>query len=131
MDEIDRVGREGVTVDEVARAKRQMEVSLINHLTTNHSVANRIGQEIVTFGRVRPLSERVSAIRAVTPEDVQRVVKTYLKPESRSVIRVISPPDPEPDSSVGAPGSAAERHATERGALFESDTFAFGDEVAR
>jgi zinc protease len=95
MEEIDRVAREGVTQEEVDRAKRQMEVGLINRFSTNHALASRIGREIVGFGRVRSLSERVEAIRAVTPEDVQRVVKKYLRPEASSVIRVISPPEPE------------------------------------
>ena len=83
-----------MTEEEVARAKRQMEVGLINRFATNHSLASRIGREIVAFGRVRPLSERVAAIRAVTPADVQRVVRTYLRSDARSIVRVVSPPDP-------------------------------------
>jgi len=51
MAEIDRVAADGVTEDEVARAKRQMEVGLINRFSTNHSLASRIGREIVAFGR--------------------------------------------------------------------------------
>jgi zinc protease len=95
MAEIDRVAKDGVTDEEVARAKRQMEVSLVNGLATNHALANRIGREILAFGRVRPLSERIKAIRAVTPADVQRVVQTYLRPESRTVVHVIAPPASE------------------------------------
>ena len=95
MAEIDRVAKNGVTDEEVARAKRQMEVSLVNGLSTNHALANRIGREILAFGRVRPLSERIKAIRAVTPADVQRVVQTYLRPESRTVVHVIAPPASE------------------------------------
>jgi predicted Zn-dependent peptidase len=66
-----------------------MEVALVNGLATNHALASRIGREIVAFGRVRPLQERIDAIRAVTADDIQRVVRTYLQPESRSVIHVI------------------------------------------
>jgi predicted Zn-dependent peptidase len=61
----------------------------VNGLATNHALASRIGREIVAFGRVRPLQERIDAIRAVTADDIQRVVRTYLQPESRSVIHVI------------------------------------------
>jgi zinc protease len=102
MAEIDRVGSEGVSDEEVARAKRQMEVSLVNGLSTNHALASRIGREIVTFGRVRPLSERIEAIRAVTPADVQRVVRSYLRPESRTVVHVIAPPPVEPGEEEDA-----------------------------
>jgi len=92
MAEIRKVAEEGVSEEEVARATRQMEVSLINRFSTNHSMAGRIGREIVMFGRVRPLAERIEAIRAVTPADVQRVVRTYLTDSGRNVVRVLSPP---------------------------------------
>lgn len=106
MAEIDRVAREGVDADEVARARRQMEVALVNRFATNHSLASRIGREIVAFGRVRPLSERIEAIRAVTPDDVQRVVRTYLRTARRSVVRVMSPP-PDEEEATGAGELAA------------------------
>ena len=92
MAEIDRVATEGVSEAELAKAKRQMEVGLVNRFTTNHAQASRIGREILAFGRVRPLEERLAAIRRVGRGDVQRVVATYLKPENRSVIHVHSPP---------------------------------------
>ena len=95
MAEIDAVAKQGVSEEEVARARQQMEVSLIDGLATGHALADRIGREMIAYGRVRPLEERVRAIRAVTAADVQRVVKTYLRPESRSVVHVIPPPAPE------------------------------------
>ena len=101
MSEIERVVADGVSEEEVARAKRQMEVRLVGGLSTNHALASRIGREIVAFGRVRPLKERIDAIRAVTPDDVQRVVRTYLRPESRSVIHVIAA-TPEENSGAEA-----------------------------
>jgi predicted Zn-dependent peptidase len=95
MAEIDKIAEEGVTESELAKAKRQMEVGLVNGFETNHSQASRIGFEIVFFGRVRSLDERLAAIRNVSLDDVQRVVRTYLEPESRSVIHVVSPPPEE------------------------------------
>ena len=90
--EIDRIAEGGVTDDELAKAKRQLEVSLIGGLTTAHSLASRVGRDITTFDRVRPLSELLGAIEGVTAEDVQRVVATYLVPEQRSVVHVVPPP---------------------------------------
>ena len=103
MAEIDRVASDGVNDEEVARAKRQMEVGLVNRLSTNHALASRIGREIVAFGRVRPLGERIAAIRAVSAEDIQRVVRTYLQNQSRSVVHVIAPPP------VGEAGAGVEK----------------------
>ena len=105
MAEIDRVKTEGVSEEEVARAKRQMEVGLINRFATNHSMASRIGREIVAFGRVRPLGERIAAIRAVSAEDVRRVVEKYLTDEGRNVIRVVPPPA-EPEEAEETDGVA-------------------------
>ena len=102
MAEIAEIATDGVSQEEVDRAKRQMEVGLVNRLSTNHALASRIGREIVAFGRVRPLEERIDAIRAVTTDDVQRVVRTYLQPESRSVVHVIAA---RPDENSGAEGT--------------------------
>jgi zinc protease len=102
MAEIDAVANNGVSEEEVARARQQMEVSLVDGLGTNHALAGRIGREMVAYGRVKPLEERILAIRAVTPADVQRVVQTYLRPESRTVIHVIKPPANEVASKTGS-----------------------------
>ncbi len=101
MAEIDRVAAEGVSEEEVARAKRQMEVGLVSGLSTNHALASRIGRETLSFGRVRPLDERIAAIRAVSAQDIQRVVQTYLKRRSRSVVHVIAEaPEPMPSDAT-------------------------------
>ncbi len=89
--EIDRVGREGVTEAEVEKAKAQLEVSLLDGLATTHAIASRIGLDTVTFGRIRPLEERLAAIRAVTPAAITRVARTYFVDERRSVVRVVPP----------------------------------------
>jgi zinc protease len=92
FEEIDRVARELVSADELEKAKRQLEVGLVNGLATNHALANRIGYDFVTLGRIRPLAERLAAIDAVRVEDVQRVAKTYLGADRRSIVRVVAPP---------------------------------------
>ncbi|MBW2362283.1 MAG: insulinase family protein [Deltaproteobacteria bacterium] len=93
LEEIEDVKRNGVTEDEVAKAKRQLEVSLVNGLATSHSLAQRMAVEVANFGRVRPLAERLGAIYAVTPEDVQRVARTYLRDDKRSTVHVVAPPN--------------------------------------
>jgi predicted Zn-dependent peptidase len=100
--EIDRIGDEGVTEQEVAKAKRQLEVSLVKGLDTSHALADRIGRDTVNFGRVRTLDERLAAIQAVTAADVQRVVAQYLVAEKRNVVQLIMAP-PEPDTAASEP----------------------------
>jgi zinc protease len=90
--EIARLREKPVSPAELEKAKRQLEVSLVNGLRTNHALASRIARETLTFGRVRPLEERLAAIDRVTVEDVQRVARTYLIDERRSLVHVVSPP---------------------------------------
>jgi zinc protease len=96
--EIARLRDEPVTGEELAKAKRQIEVNLISGMDTSHDLAARIAQDYVSFGRVRPIEERLAAYRAVTAEDVQRVARTYLRDDDRSVVRVVRPPE----SAAGA-----------------------------
>jgi predicted Zn-dependent peptidase len=66
-------------------------------MATSHALASRIGREVSTFGRVRPLEERIAAIQKVTPEDVKRVANTYLRSDKRSVVHVVAPPEAPED----------------------------------
>ena len=103
--EIDRLRDEPVAEAELEKAKRQIEVALVNGLVTNSQLARRIAFDTIAFGRIRPLSERLERIRAVTADDVQRVARTYLVPERRSVVWVVPPPsgsEPEPGSQPEA-----------------------------
>jgi predicted Zn-dependent peptidase len=90
--EIERLKREPISEEELDKAKRQIEVGLVDGLGTNHALASRIARDYATFGRIRPLSERLAEIEAVSAEDVQRVARTYLREDQRSVIYVIPPP---------------------------------------
>lgn len=92
FEEIERLKDEPVSETELTKAKRQLEVGLVNGLATNHDLASRLGQEYATFGRVRPLAERLSHIQAVTAEDVQRVAREYLVTDRRNVVHVVAPP---------------------------------------
>ena len=58
---------------------------MVNGLATNHALASRIAQEYISFGRVRPLDERLQRIQAVTAEDVQRVLNRGIKGANRTM----------------------------------------------
>ncbi len=93
FEEIERVRSEPVSEAELDKARRTLEVNLVGGLRTAHQLGRRVAQDWVSFGRIRPLDERLAAIRAVTVEDVQRVARTYLAPERRSVVQVVAPPE--------------------------------------
>jgi len=89
--ELAGIAEQPVSPQELAKAKRQLEVGMVAGLGTSHALASRIARDFISFGRVRPLSDRLERIRAVTAEDVQRVARQYLRPEGRTVIEVVAP----------------------------------------
>jgi zinc protease len=108
--EIERVRTEPVSEAELDKAKRQIEVSLVNGLDTSHALAERIGSDFTALGRIRPLDERLARIRAVTAADVQRVAQTYLVDDQRSVVHLL-----KPEGDAGPAKAAAKKPAKGRG----------------
>ncbi len=74
--------------DELARAKRALEVGWIRGQGSAHALASRIAQDYVAYGRLEPLAEKLDGIQKVTAADVQRVVREYLTPAKRNVVQV-------------------------------------------
>jgi zinc protease len=92
LDEIAKLRGDPVDAQELEKAKRGLEVALVDGLDTSHALASRIAYDYTVFGRIRSLDERLGAIQAVTAEDVQRVARTYLVPDKRSVVHVVRRP---------------------------------------
>ncbi len=89
FDEVEKLRNGEVSAEELAKAKKQLEVDLVSGLATTHALANRLGSDYVTFGRVRTIEEQLTALAAVTAADVQRVAQQYLGREQRSVVRLV------------------------------------------
>jgi zinc protease len=94
LDEIARLRDELVGPAELEKAKRNLEVSLLAGLGTSHALAFHVAGDFVLLGRIRPLAERLEAIRGVGAEDVRRVARTWLRDDARNVVHVIPPPSP-------------------------------------
>ena len=91
LEEIARLRSEPVTAEELEKAKRGLEVGLLDGLDRSHALASRIASDTLLLGRIRPLEERLEAIQRVGADDVQRVARRYLRDEGRSVVRVVAP----------------------------------------
>jgi zinc protease len=95
--EVDRLKMEPVSDRELEKAKNQIAASFIMGLDSNFFRAMQLGQaETVGAGYQYPESY-VDAIRKVTPEDIQRVAKTYLV-EDRRTVGVLVPLSPKSDN---------------------------------
>ena len=75
-----------VTLEELARAKRQLRMELVKGLKTDSGKANQLGYFEVVFGDYRKLFDLEAAWDAVSAADVQRVASTYLRPEKRTTV---------------------------------------------
>ncbi len=82
---IAKVAAKGVTPVEVNRAQAQLEAAIILHNRDITSQAMQLGNDETTAGDYRYTDRYLAAMAQVTAADVQRVAKTYLKPELRTV----------------------------------------------
>ncbi|KAB8317154.1 insulinase family protein [Tolypothrix campylonemoides VB511288] len=82
---IAKLTQKGVTIEELNRAKAQLEASLILGNRDITSMALQLGNDETTAGDYRYTEEYLTAVRQVTAADVQRVATKYLKPEARTV----------------------------------------------
>lgn len=83
--EVDRLVKEGVTDDELARAKNAIRVAWYSRLESNSGIRESLAQA-ESAGTYKDLLDAPKKVEAVTREDVQRVAKQYLVKASRSVL---------------------------------------------
>ena len=82
MDEvIARIKEDGVTEEELARAKRSAIAQAVYSLDSQSTLANILGQALTVGRTLEDVQEWPSRIQAVTAEDVQAVARRYLQIE--------------------------------------------------
>ena len=77
-DEVGRLVASGITDDEFAVAAGYLEGSTLLSLEDPGSRMGRIGRAVSMRGEVHDIGEQVAKLRAVTPDDVNRVAKDVL-----------------------------------------------------
>jgi zinc protease len=87
--EIDRIKAEGVTDEELARAKRQWARDYILGRETVQEKALHLAHAIVIHNDVRTADGEFDLFQNVTVADVQRVARTYFTPESRMLLTIM------------------------------------------
>jgi zinc protease len=84
-EEFEKTGRDGVTAEELERAKNQILAEYYRGLRTIAGKANLIGNYEVFRGGWSGLAETEKLIRAVSADDVKRVAAKYLTAKNRTV----------------------------------------------
>jgi len=98
QDELDRVKTEGVTEDELNRAKRQFARDYIFGRETVQQKALQLAHAVVIHNDIKTADGEFDLFQNVTQADVQRVARTYFTPESRMLLTVL------PTSPAGGGG---------------------------
>ncbi len=82
--------KDGVTTEEVDRAKRQMIASAVYAQDNQQNMAQIFGEVLATGRKIEDIIAWPDRIQAVTPERVQAAAKAVLRPES-SVTGILLP----------------------------------------
>jgi len=82
--ELERLRNEPVGERELQRVKNGIRADLWRSLTTNEEILEQLASAD-HLGSWRWIFDEPEAMAAVTPEDIQRVVNTWFKPENRTV----------------------------------------------
>jgi predicted Zn-dependent peptidase len=78
LEELDKVCADGLTGEELTRAKGHMAGALVLGLEDSGSRMNRLGKSLLTGTPVLSLDETIAAVEAVTSEQVLGVARTLL-----------------------------------------------------
>ncbi|MBN1555020.1 MAG: insulinase family protein [Phycisphaerae bacterium] len=89
LEELRKVLEEGVTDEELARAKRQMTADFVRRQQTAESVAATLGSDLLTTGDPAFSENYTKNIRKVTAEEVLAVAKKYFRFDDLAVTRVV------------------------------------------
>jgi predicted Zn-dependent peptidase len=103
-EELARFAEEGPTAEEMERAQAQLEREWLDRLGTVAGRADELCRYAVLFGDPQLALTAVKRVLEVTPEEVQEVAKTRLRPDNRAVLvyepTAAAPQDQAPDTDV-------------------------------
>lgn len=86
--ELDRVLKNGVTDQELNKARNQMINHLVSSTDTVEGKANLLGRAMVVGAGVDELNSRLDRLRHISREDLQRTALKYLPPEQAMTVTI-------------------------------------------
>jgi Predicted Zn-dependent peptidases len=94
--EIARVGTEGVTDEELTKAKNSRRADKIFGLQRALNTAEGIQAANLYLGDPGAVNTELQRYMSVTKDDIKRVAQQYLRPENSTVILIKPPEGPRP-----------------------------------
>ncbi len=102
---IERLKTQKVSEDTLQRIKTKVRASLIRRLDSNSGMADALTFYYANYGDWRKLFTSIDDTDKVTADDVMRVAKQYLVPETRTVVYTVQP------AGAAKPAAGAEGEA--------------------
>ena len=103
--EVERVQKEGVTAEELARAKRQTIAQVVYSAQTAEDMADRMARDVIGMSDPDYLQKYAQAVQKVTAEELQVAAQKFLVPQRTITLRLTP--------SVGGPPPALTRPENE------------------
>ena len=82
--EIGKICQDGVTEQELSRARELIKANMVMGLESTVTRMNRIGSGVLQLGRCLSVEEVIERYDAVTREDVLRLAREIMTPEKLS-----------------------------------------------
>lgn len=98
ISEINRVAREGVTAEELAKVQNRKLVDFYRTMATINGKANNLGTYELFYGGYHRLFTAPADYEKVTAADIQRVAAKYLRKANRTVGILDAAADTDPDA---------------------------------
>jgi zinc protease len=92
QDEIAKIQKDGVDSKELERVRTFLRAARIKDLQSTSTRATLLAQYEMFDGKPELITSELDAFLAVTPEQIQAVVKKYLVPEKRVVLEIVPAP---------------------------------------
>ena len=89
IEELERLKSEPVSDHELQRAKNQFARDYIIGRTSNEQKAAHLAHAVVIHNDITTADGEFEIFTNITPEDVQRVARTYFTPENRLVLKIL------------------------------------------
>src|SRR6267378_3827281 len=97
--QIENILKNGVTEDELKKAKNQFLTGKLRELQTNNGKASALGEAAVIYGDAERVNTDLAKLQAVTADQVKNVLNKYIAGKKRVVIEYL----PEAMRAAAAP----------------------------
>ena len=88
-EELHRIHREGISAEELAKLKAQLEVESLEQNSRVAGVANNLATAYMLLGDTRLINTELDRYMALTPADIQRAAQVYFAPWNRVVLHYL------------------------------------------